>query len=166
MTMTAPTPTAAPSAARKRAADPIDPKQAVLISRVWNEARQLTLITVRYPARDRDGWYVVSGWSDGKPESCECDGWRFRQSCRHGNEFVHIVAELVEEDYRGYETRDLLDLVAFWQSHDAPLSNDQRLAYGAQRAVLARRNVRVPAAAALVERGRAAIDELFGDGAA
>lgn len=149
---------------RQRQSDPLDLSQARLISRRWDEARQLTFIEAEYPARDRDGFYKLAGWSNGKIESCECDGWRFRQSCRHGNSFPLLVEEFEREHYRGYSTGDLLANVEHWETTTAPLTNDQRLAYGAQRAVLSARGVRAQPSAAVAAKGRAAVADLFEEG--
>lgn len=140
----------------------IDFDAARLVTAHWIEERQMNWWILQYPGSL--GEYEIQGLADGTNATCTCPGYRARQKCKHAALFVEFLAALERERVGKLPTDELRDNLAWYQRQDR-LTVDERRAEGAIRAVLARRGVRLAATPALVAKGRAAVSEIFYEGA-
>lgn len=151
------------SAQPKQAPPPaIDFDAAQLVRAHFDLTHLMNWFVLAYPGTR--GEYEIQGLADGTSATCTCPGFRARQKCKHAALLVEFLAALERERVGKLPTDELRDNLAWYQRQDR-LTVDERRAEGAIRAVLARRGVRLAATPALVAKGRAAVSEIFYEGA-
>ena len=144
--------------AQTKQAPPIDFEAIQLLRAHYDEARGMNWVALLYPGTT--GGYEIQGLANGEHGTCECHGFRRWGHCKHVAAIPEFVAALERQRVGKLPTDELTDSLAWYRRQDS-LTHDERVAMGAIRAVLVKRGVRLPADAAMVARGRAAVSSLF-----